>query len=348
MATGMIFKVTSHNGAENLGLHLKKTDDNEVIESDVKVQDFVLRCEQLKAQAHAASSRGVNCKRGLIHVSASPEWDLSADNWETVWREYEKEFGLEGQPFLDVKHVKKRADGGHIKHCHRVYPGVNLATGKGINQQNNFARQEKLSRILESKFGMQHVKGRFNKAVEKSLRDEGLSDVAASMVLAGLLASCPAIADKKQWESEQEKRTGMDIGEAREIIAQAFLSSIDQSEFVSKLEIQGYGLYRGDKVPIIVGLAGDEYPLLRALSRSKTAKKQKLTIKKTNVDKVIDFMSLPLLAPTTLGKAAQRKVQYQKKIARKKIIDQAVLNEGHQEVVDMNDECSDCMSQGNH
>ena len=84
MATGMIFKVTNHNGAENLGLHLKKTEDNEVIESDVNVQDFVLVCEEIKAQAMAASSRGKNCKRGLIHVLVSPERDLTEAEWDIV------------------------------------------------------------------------------------------------------------------------------------------------------------------------------------------------------------------------------------------------------------------------
>lgn len=325
MARGMIFKVTSHNGAENLGLHFKKTEDNEVIESDVDVHDFVLVCEELKAQALAASSRGKNCKRGLIHVSVAPERDLTKSEWEVVWKAYEKEFGLIGQPFLDVKHIKTRVDGSHIKHCHRVYPGVNLATGKGINQQNNFPRQEKLARLLEVELGMQHVKGRFNKAVEQKLRGDGLNDAALSMVAAGLLVGRPGIASKKQWESEQQKRTGSDMEEARDKIAVAFLSSENQPEFVGKLEIDGFGLYQGDKVPIVVGLAGDTYPLLRAITQSRTVKEQKLTIKKADVNKVINFTTLPLLAPTVQAKASQRKTQYQKKTALKKIARKEII-----------------------
>ncbi|WP_124949285.1 LPD7 domain-containing protein [Sulfuriferula thiophila] len=305
MATGIIFKVALHNGAENIGRHLGKTDDNEIIESDADARDFVLACEEMKAQSLSASSRGDKCKRTLLHVSVSPERDLSLVEWQTIWHEYETEFGLEGQPFLDVKHVKARVDGSKIKHCHRVYAAVHLLTGRAIDQKNNFARQEKLARVLESTFGMMHIKGRFNCAVEAQLRDEGKTSVADSMSQAGLLVGKRPIADIKSWENELAKRTGTDLSETRDLIALAFLSSSSQLEFIDKLNVQGLNLFRGYKVPIVVAADGGEYPLLRSITRSILVIAQNRTIKKYDIDKIIDFGSLPLLASNQQDRAKQ-------------------------------------------
>jgi hypothetical protein len=293
MDGGIVIKTVSHGGAENIGLHLLKTKDNERIRSDQKPENFVLRCEELLAAAFAAASRGMKSKQPLIHTSISPGRELTDDEWTRTWDAFEYEFRLIGQPFLSVRHVKERSNGSKVEHEHRVYPGVDLITGLNINLRKNFRRQEKIERILEHDFGMSLVKGRFNKFVADSLAIKR-SDVVATMTISGLLDGGPAIAQKTSWESEQEKRTGVSLQETRVTIAQAFLNFESQQGFVENLEKAGFTLRKGSKVAIVVGSDGAIYPLLRSLNKSGIG--VKITAKQ--LESAISFTSLtPMSSP---------------------------------------------------
>ncbi|MHB8201986.1 MAG: LPD7 domain-containing protein [Acidithiobacillus sp.] len=306
---GMNFKSTAHNGAQALGRHLKKSEENEHLEflsrgcSDEPEQAAF----ELMAMAQAASKRGT--KRPLIHTAISPDETLTAAQWEQAWSAYEKEFRLTGRPYHEARHRKPRADGTRVEHRHRIYPGVDLDRGTVVNLDHNFARQEKLARILEHAFGHDLIKGRFNQVVAETLEAEGQATVAAAMADQGLLDGHPAHARQRPWEHQQQKRTGANLAAARETIAQAWLNAEHFEAFRDNLADAGMALYAGDKpgVPVVMDAYGAVYPLLRTLNQSATVTEQG-RIKKAVIEAFIRGQILTPLPSAEAGRP--KKGQY--------------------------------------
>ena len=194
-----------------------------------------------------------------LHVDPSTEWTEAQYARHLVL--YETEFDLVGQPRLAVFH-RKHGRG----HRHYVWSLVRR-DGSLISMSHDYARREKISRILEFEFGEPHVAGRHNRAVAAALRREGRMDVVASMEVAGLLEIERPVAKQTSAEREQEKRTRIRKPTIEDAILTAWRHTSDGPGFEQALEANGLSLAMGDEVPVLVDQTGNVHPLARLIGK---------------------------------------------------------------------------------
>ena len=100
---------------------------------------------------------------GHIALSFLPEdRDKLTDEMMTkIAREYMELMGIKDTQFLLVRHF----DNGN-PHCHLVYNRINNE-GKTITDQNDFRRNEQVTKQLKWKYGLTFSKGKFNTKTER-------------------------------------------------------------------------------------------------------------------------------------------------------------------------------------
>jgi len=100
---------------------------------------------------------------GHIALSFLPEDKdkLSDEMMTKIAREYMELMGIKDTQFLLVRHF----DNGN-PHCHLVYNRINNE-GKTISDQNDFRRNEQVTRQLKQKYGLTFSKGKFKTKTER-------------------------------------------------------------------------------------------------------------------------------------------------------------------------------------
>jgi hypothetical protein len=188
----MIAGVVTHSGDIALAKHLLGETNSRVTVTCVNSipSGSVAKC--LMSLRLLAS--GCRTRRPLAHAHASPSRTYTEGQLEEYWSEFEREFGLEYQPFFEMEHVKIGAN-RVAHHRHRVYLRV-TEKGKAIGLNQSFPRSERISRWAEFTNGERFTKGRLNLAVAKALHAAGRSDIADAMGRAGLLDGAVPIATK--------------------------------------------------------------------------------------------------------------------------------------------------------
>jgi hypothetical protein len=256
----MIQAATRGRGGEALVVHLLRRDENELVEilpaRGVAAEGF--RAQLREIVARAAHGR---TERPVLHLHVDPSTDWTELQYTRHVELYEAEFGLAGQPRLAVFHRKH--DRGHR---HYVWSLVRR-DGSVISMSYDYARREKISRILEFEFGEPHVVGRHNRAVAAVLRLEGRLDVAASIEAAGLLDAERPVAKQTSAGREQEKRTRVRQATVENIVLTAWQVTSDGPGFESALAAEGLALAIGDEVPVLVDRTGNAHPLARLVGK---------------------------------------------------------------------------------
>jgi hypothetical protein len=215
--------------------------------------------EMVARAAHGRTHRPIH----HLHADPSTEWTEAQYAQHLVL--YETEFGLVGQPRLAVRH-RKHGRG----HRHYVWSLVRR-DGSLISMSHDYARREKISRILEFEFGEPHVAGRHNRAVAAALRREGRMDVAASIEAAGLLEVERPMAQWTSAEREQAKRTRVRKPTIEDAVLMAWRHTSDGPGFEKALEADGLALAMGNEVPVLVDRTGNVHPLARLIGKFKAA-----------------------------------------------------------------------------
>lgn len=100
---------------------------------------------------------------GHIALSFLPEdKDKLTDEMMTkIAKEYMELMGIKDTQFLLVRHF----DNGN-PHCHLVYNRINNE-GKTITDQNDFRRNEQVTKLLKRKYGLTFSKGKYNTKTER-------------------------------------------------------------------------------------------------------------------------------------------------------------------------------------
>lgn len=201
-------------------------------------------------------------RRPLYHVHADPPEAWSEERWDAYWIRFEREFGLESQPFAEAAHVKHGRE-----HRHRVY---SLVTGDGscIRMDHDYARREKIHRLVELETGGRLTPGRHNRAVIQSLEREGRADAAAAMRDAGLDTMARPEASTTPPRRAQAERTGVAPGDVGAAALAAWRTSDSGPAFRAALVAYGLELARGDRVPVLVDASGNALPLARLLGKA--------------------------------------------------------------------------------
>jgi len=288
----MIQAATRGRGGEALVVHLMRRDENEVVEvlpaRGLAAEGFRAQLREMVARAaHGRTERPVQ----HLHVDPSTEW--SEIQYARHLELYETEFGLTGQPRLAVFH-RKHGRG----HRHYVWSLVR-PDGSVISMSHDFARREKISRILEFEFGEPHVAGRHNRAVTAALRQEGRLDVVASMEVAGLLEVERPVAKQTSSGREQQKRTRVRQATIEDVVLAAWRAKDGGPAFMQALELEGLTLAMGDEVPVLVDRTGNVHPLGRLVGKVTKAAGGK-RVSAAEVRRRIQGLELPPLSDVRL------------------------------------------------
>jgi len=188
----------------------------------------------------------------IRHAQFSPDQAMDRDAALNAVRAYLAEFGsrdIDGDMahVLVVEHRKKRADHeAYDRHWHAAIPERLPSTGR-IMDSKMYARHERLARTLEIEHGHAIRKGRHNKYVVESLREQGKADLAAKLdgaeIASGTLPQTAYTSDRVQIA----KREGRDLPAARQVVKVAWASSDSAASFAAALAENGLTCEQGRK-----------------------------------------------------------------------------------------------------
>lgn len=252
--------------------------------------------ELVSGSAHGRTDEPVH------HVHVDPPIGAESEALFARWHElYETEFGLENAPRITVEHVK---DGR--THRHVVYSLVN-DDGSVVDLHHDYARREKISRIIEHEFGLPMVAGKHNRAVVAFLRKEGRDSAADAMVAAGLTTAERPVAVTPR-ERHQAERTHVDPDALGRDVLSAWTSSDGVRSFRTAILQSGLRLAQGDDSDVVVvDHAGGTHSLTRLLGKhSKAAGQPRINAKDVRLrlgalDDIPALADLPPLPTRTEG-----------------------------------------------
>ena len=277
-------------GGPALGSHVANADANEHVEAGPSrglVADTITGqvAELTRLGSHART------RQPIYHVHLDPPADrpFTPEERARYWERFEEEFGLQGQPFASQIHVKSGRE-----HEHREYLRTR-PDGMAIRLDHDFARREKLSRIVEWERGEPFIQGAHNRAVIAALEKDGREDVADAMRAAGMHQGPRPRAAVTPTERLQQDRTGISKKDVAACVAQAWAASDSGSAFAAALAEQGLRLAQGDKCPVIIDGAGNSHSVLRMLAMDARANLT-ATPKAAAVTSRLDGMALPSVA----------------------------------------------------
>lgn len=219
-----------------------------------------------------ASARHGRTDRPIHHVHVDPPPGFDAESvMKSFVTHYEREFGLREAARCGVRHGKKGRT-----HCHLVYSLVR-PDGRVASLSHEYARREKVSRIVEFECGLPWTKGKHNRAVHAALMQEGREDVAAAMEAGGLLSGSRPVADQTPREREQAERTEIPLADVRSAALAAWRASDSAAAFEIALSEHGLRLAAGDRGVVVIDRSGGTHSLTRILSAAARAEGGRIT-----------------------------------------------------------------------
>jgi hypothetical protein len=288
----MIVTGTSHDLSGALAIHLLRADHNESVRilpgrdvpDTAALPDAIQRIRDL-----AIPSSGKIPKKPGYHLSASPSQPLDADGWTEFWTEIEREMGLSDCAYVEVEHVKQRADGTSEPHRHRVYSRVDLE-GNLANNNRDWARLATVARLHEYRHGEEMTPTRFDPEIINRLRRSGHHD-AAAVVEAASPAEKPVAAISGS-DFKQQQSTKISARDVHKTAWMEWSESVDPDDFARRMRRRGLTVVQGDKGPTIIDPRGGTYGVGRSVaSGCKLLSGQ--TIKSAPINKAV--ASIPLM-----------------------------------------------------
>lgn len=206
-------------------------------------------------------------KRHLLHFKVSPELDNPRALPEALYW-IERVFGIRADaPRLVVRHEK----GDRPAHYHVLYSIVDQDTGRAVSSNDNYLKDEVVSRILELRLGERVVPGTRHNAVIEQVAAMGLPREAQ------ILAQYEAAVTGERLDTETRQHAGRAGGDAKAgatTIYGCWLGAAGSvPAFRDRLGLAGYDLVRGDAALVAVDRkTGALIPIRRAINeRSKAA-----------------------------------------------------------------------------
>ena len=239
----MIIKSTRHATSDSqtrILNHLVRGDENDRVQvlrgTEADINDLFLDAARFKTTF------------AIRQFIIAPAEAMTRDQAMGVVAALGEEFRFDPQRVFIVEHQKQRAiDDAFAVHWHLIVPEVEAVTGKVLSSSNDYARQEKIARVVEHECGHRIVLGAHTKSVADALRREGRIELAER--LEAELAS--QLARPKQAYTSTEhaaaKRQGMDLPGLRLLVRDAWRSTETRDQLVSKLSGVGVEIQRGDK-----------------------------------------------------------------------------------------------------
>ncbi|MEM5502233.1 hypothetical protein WNY59_11580 [Ahrensia kielensis] len=285
----MIINMKRHTGSKWLVTHLLRTDVNEWI----KISAPALMASDMHSAFFELNELVFDSKteKPFVHVIMNPSMNYTEDEWHDAWYEYEKEFGIEGQPFVSARHMKRGNGGRLAAHEHRLYLWIDL-DGKVIRDDYCAIRAQKVARICEYQTSEPMVSGSHNRAIHDQLNKTGYSAVADQMQRLGLLESRRPEAVSSNDRQKTERANDIAADEVGRLAFEAWQSVQSGLAFEERLKEQGLHLCAGTKVIGVITERGVFHDLRRMMSLVARARGAKAP-KKADIVKMIGDMALP-------------------------------------------------------
>lgn len=188
----------------------------------------------------------------IRHAQIAPDQAMDRDAAIGAVKAYLAEFGSKDidrdlAHTLIVEHRKKRADTEVFdRHWHAAIPERLPSTGR-VMDSKMYARHERIARMLEIEHGHVIRKGRHNRYVVETLREQGRTDLAAALdgakITEGTLPQTAYTSDRVQ----VAKRQGLDLPAMRQAVKVAWSSSDSAASFSAALGESGLTVEQGKK-----------------------------------------------------------------------------------------------------
>lgn len=294
----MICLVAPHNLDSGLARHLMRADKNDVVQVEtyaLSATDAYEAFDELKLMAI-----GTRTAKPAVHAILSPSTAYKEKNWATAWEHFEKEMGLEDQPYLQVLHLKMGKGGRTVEHIHRVYSRIN-ELGKVINLPHIAQKAEKVARLCEAANGERFTSGRWNRAVISHLEAEGNIELASQLRALGFWEKERPEATSRAERAETEQKRDMSADEAKRLVFLAWHQSDDGHSLKQSLEEQGFQLCMGDAgKAMVMTPRGVLYRLAASVASGAKAERHLEPIKASAVHDRVASLDLPSVAEVRL------------------------------------------------
>lgn len=234
----MILHGNQRGGAQNLALHLQKT-ENERVEI-FEIRGFVSDTLDGAFQESYAISKGTKCKQHLYSLAISPPKGANISNEQFVEaaNRAEKRLGLSGQPRAIVFHEKRGHDGELRRHAHSVWCRIDPDTMTAKQMSFDKEKLREVSRELHIEHDLKMPPGLIN-SKDRSPKNFTLAE----------------------WQ--QCKRAEKDPAAVKGIFQDCWAMSDSEAAFKHALEERGYFLAQGRRGHVAVDFKGEKYPVSR-------------------------------------------------------------------------------------
>jgi hypothetical protein len=239
----MIIKSTRHATGDSqtrILNHLVRGDENDRVQ--------VLRGTEADISDMFRDAARFKTAFAIRQFIIAPAEAMTRDQALRVVHALGEEFRFNSDRVFVVEHEKQRAmEEVYPVHWHLVVPEVETVTGKVLSSSNDYARQEKIARVVEDEFGHQIILGAHTKSVSEALRREGRIKLAER-----LEAELASQIDRPEQaytsvEHAAAKRQGMDLPGLRLLVRDAWRSTETRDQLIAKLGEIGVEIQRGDK-----------------------------------------------------------------------------------------------------
>lgn len=224
-------RVASIDHARKMARHLLKANDNEVLQVWEQSKNG-LENDMVDFQLLTELTRG---KRGIFHVAINPRsYDgMTPEQWERSVQAIEKEFGLTGQPRVQVYHEKAGRP-----HLHVCWSLVDQEKGKLLDPSHDRPRLQTIALELEKEFAQE--------LTNRVANDNTIE-----------------ITDK---DRAREAKTGKSPQERKVLITELWHQAKTPEDFSQAMQEHGYVIAKGNKARIIaVDRDGEPFNLTRQL-----------------------------------------------------------------------------------
>lgn len=172
-------RLPASRGAQGTADHVLRGKANERI--------VLMRGSEQALHDMVADARIWRRRFAIRHFKVSPKEAPTPSQVHEAIGLLAEEFGFAVEDAVIVCHVKRRRGGAACPfHFHVLVPEVDPSTGRVLSSRWSYARQEKVSRLVEAHWGHAVIQGRFNGAVLKTLHREGRDGDADLLVANGL------------------------------------------------------------------------------------------------------------------------------------------------------------------
>lgn len=272
----MIIKATRISTASGHGAianHVLRGKDNERITH--------LRGGEADLKAAFDDAEAWKRKKAIRHFAVNPAQKMTRKQANECLQLLAQEFGFDPQRAVVIEHQKPRAnEGGHNIHWHILAPEVDPITGATMGDSHMYARQEKIARICEVRFGHEITQGRHNRAVVHALEQEGQREIAEALKAAGITKKELPNSSYKSEQHQISKRQGLSLPKVREAVKAAWQRSDNRQSFEAAMDESGLLIADGDK-PNMWIVQAEDGQFLGALHRLAGVRKAEMAARMT-------------------------------------------------------------------